>query len=548
METANQTQSELTVEQRREAGAIVADPVRFAERVLGVELWSAEIEMLRSIEENRRTAIKACHGVGKSFALAIATLWWLVRWEDGMVLTTAPTERTVKTLTIWKEIHTLAARSKIKFPEANAGSLWLRGRKEYPDNFALALTANRPENFQGGHSNHLLIIADEAPGIQSGIWDAIAGSLTGRDVRIVMAGNPTIPTGAFFDAFHHERSMWHCISMSVFDTPNIAPLRLEQLLAMDQAGGGPLDEVVVPYLPSRRWVVEQYMQWWHGEEASSPMWQSRVLGEFPAEASNSLFRLAWLERAGRAAKDDPARRLIAGVDVGGGEAETVCYLCQSTAAEKRILSMAAWRKPDTLDDVARFLDPYLKTGRLQTVRVDAIGIGHNFGLYLRKKGFPVEMVNVGMPCENRPERHENNPSERFSNLKAQYYQNLADAFERGEVAGLTDELTITQLIGVLYEIDSRGRLKIESKAEAAARGVPSPDRAEALMLALGQAPREYAFYSIGDAIDPAADDKPPSTESVWEANWRAAAERRERQGSGSFGFGRLKKSRRYDLL
>lgn len=50
------------------------DPARFAEYLLGVKLWPYEIEILRSIQENRRTAIKACHGVGKTFTLAIAAL------------------------------------------------------------------------------------------------------------------------------------------------------------------------------------------------------------------------------------------------------------------------------------------------------------------------------------------------------------------------------------------------------------------------------------------------------------------------------------------
>jgi hypothetical protein len=75
---------------------------------------------------------------------------------------------------------------------------------------------------------------------------------------------------------------------------------------------------------------------------------------------------------------------------------------------------------------------------------------------------------------------------------------LADAFEHDQVEGLIDEETIGQLSGILYEIDSQGRIKIESKEQARARGVASPDRAEALMLALGQLPREYACYLIRD--------------------------------------------------
>jgi phage terminase large subunit len=534
--------NKLTVEQRRELGRIVADPVLFAERILGVELWSAEVDMLRSIERNRRTAIKACHGVGKSFCLAIATLWWLARWEDGMVLTTAPTERTVTTLTIWKEIHGLAAKSKIPFPKSNVGSMWLRDREKYPDNFALALTANRPENFQGGHSKHLLIVADEAPGIQSGIWDAIAGSLTGTDTRIVMAGNPTIPLGAFYDAFHRERGMWNCITMGVFDTPNLQGFGpdwrrgIQQLLNLDRRPGGPLDETVIPYLPSRRWVVEQYQHWWHGDDSSSPMWLSRVLGEFPAQSPNSLFKLAWLERAkARQPIEHPDRKLVAGVDVGGGSAETVCYLCQVVAGDRHILKMGAWRKPDTRDDVARFLDPYIR--RLQSVRVDAIGVGYNFALHLRDRGFPVEFVNVGAPCENKPHLGVNNPAERFANSKAYYYQNLADAFEHGYVSGLVDETTSSQLLGIIGEIDQRGRLKIESKEEAAKRGLPSPDRAEALMLALGELPREYAFYGVGSAFE--AKNSPTGEHG-------SHPDRKDLQtGRLAGGLGVLKKSRRF---
>ena len=65
-----------------------------------------------------------------------------------------------------------------------------------------------------------------------------------------------------------------------------------------------------------------------------------------------------------------------------------------------------------------------------------------------------------------------------------------------QVQGLTDETTIGQLAGLLYEIDSQGRMKIESKEKARERGVRSPDRAEALMLALGELPPEYAFYPV----------------------------------------------------
>ena len=49
-------------------------------------------------------------------------------------------------------------------------------------------------------------------------------------------------------------------------------------------------------------------------------------------------------------------------------------------------------------------------------------------------------------------------------------------------------------------------IKIEPKEKAAERGVPSPDRAEALMLALGPPMRVYEFASSRDLAGPKAHD------------------------------------------
>ena len=476
------TKQELSTEQKTLARRIVSDPVLFATHVLGAQLWERQVEILRSIQKCRRTAIRSCHGVGKTYALAVAALWWLARYPDGIVLSTSSTFRQVKTQ-LWSEIHRRIAQAKVHYPELKNTELRLRD----DSNFALGFSTDRAANFQGYHGKHVLIIADEAPGIESGIWDAIAGAIAGGKVHIVMAGNPTLPSGAFYDAFTRERELWNCIRIDAFDSPNLKGIELDQLLQMDPTEGGQLDQNPVPYLVTRRWIFDQHRVWWHGDEGSSPQWVSRVRGQFPDQAQNALVKLRWLERAKEHALlspvQDRAASLVAGVDVGGGEAETVVYVCEVKPHDFKIIAMGAWRCEDTRGEVVRFLAPY--PGRLRSVRVDAIGMGHNFGLHLRDRRFPVELVNVSMACESHPGWQENDPAGRFVNLKAQYYQELADAFERDEIQGLRDDVTIGQLAGLIYEVDSHGRIKIESKESARARGVPSPDRAEALMLVLG---------------------------------------------------------------
>ena len=198
----------LTPEQIAMFKNVVRDPVLFASHVLGLDLWPREAEILRSIKTQRRTAIKACHGVGKTFTLAVAALWWLARHRDGIVLTTSSTQRQVRTQ-LWLEIRRLAKGAKVPYPELKATELKFRGE----NNFAIGFSTNHSENFQGYHGKYVLIIADEAPGIESGIWDAVAGTMAGGMVHIVMAGNPTVPSEYVIDFVSVNGTVDNCIQV-----------------------------------------------------------------------------------------------------------------------------------------------------------------------------------------------------------------------------------------------------------------------------------------------------------------------------------------------
>ena len=67
------------------------DPVRWAQDVLGVTLWSKQKEILESLVANKKTAVKSCHAVGKSFLAAVAVCWWISTRPNSMVRSTAPT-------------------------------------------------------------------------------------------------------------------------------------------------------------------------------------------------------------------------------------------------------------------------------------------------------------------------------------------------------------------------------------------------------------------------------------------------------------------------
>jgi hypothetical protein len=167
---------------------------------------------------------------------------------------------------------------------------------------------------QGQHSERLLVIVDEAPGLDPSFWPSIEGTLASGDSRLLMLGNPTVTSGPFYDAFGRSRSAWKTFSISAFDSPNFRNVTLERLLAMSDAE---LDKNARPFLITRRWVRERYVEWFNGGVENSPLWAGRVLGQFPRDASNALFPLAALEQA-RCAPVDPGGDVVVGVGGGAG--------------------------------------------------------------------------------------------------------------------------------------------------------------------------------------------------------------------------------------
>src|SRR5690606_787786 len=69
------------------------DPVAWVSERLDESMWSKQAEIFRSVADNRRTAVKSCHGVGKSHLASRAVAWWLDVHGPGeaFVVTTAPT-------------------------------------------------------------------------------------------------------------------------------------------------------------------------------------------------------------------------------------------------------------------------------------------------------------------------------------------------------------------------------------------------------------------------------------------------------------------------
>ena len=437
-------------------------PVKFGEEVLGVELWEKQQEVLSALPEHHRVAVKSGNGLGKGFSAAVAVLWFLYTHDPAIVLSTAPTFRQVRYI-LWRQIHNLYRRA----PETLGGRLLDTRWELADDRYALGLSADGPDQFQGFHSPNMLIVVDEAEGVSDNIYEAIEAVMTSAEPRLLLIGNPTTTSGMFRRAFYEERQIYHCITISALESPNLRP-------------GG---EVAVPGLVTSRWVDERRKIW--GED--NPLYRARVLGEFPDQTEDALISLSHVEAAVERWR---AQQLVqasgsATPPPGQWEPEGEVVLAVDVARFGSDHSVILRRQGNRVDEIRTFngLDTMQLAGwvaaairEFQPLRtcIDEVGVGAGVVDRLREQGYGVRGINVAQAARQK---------EVFANLRAEGYWRLRELFAAGEIAIPPDRQLVGELVSLRYHLDSRGRTLLERKEDMRKRGVPSPDRADALMLA-----------------------------------------------------------------
>ncbi len=486
-------------------------PYYFARRVLGVRPWHKQREILDSLLTHNRIAVKSGNGLGKGFTAAIALLWFLHTHQPAIALSTAPTFRQVRHI-LWRQIHNLHRRN----PKTLGGQLHDTRWELAPDRYALGLSADTADQFQGFHSPNLLLIVDEAEGVTEPIYEAIEAIMTTAHAQLLLIGNPTTNTGAFRRAFHQEQQIYKTITMSALDSPNLT------------AG-----QTRIPGLATKQWVQQRANLW----GIDNPLYQARILGQFPTQTQDALINLTHLETATRPPADNHPSPAT------GNPAPTT-WSCHSEQSEESKMPLdqplPAYPKPAAADanhppltlsnsdqrqeppmpslqinpheiiiavDPARFgsdhsiilrrhgphirsiqsyhhLDTMTLTGHIahqiqqhhptQTC-IDEIGIGAGIIDRLKEQGYGIRPVNTSRKARQ---------PHLYANLRAEAYHHLAQLLERQLITLPNDPQLIGQLAALRYTYDSSGRMLIEPKEKIRSRGLPSPDKADALMLSL----------------------------------------------------------------
>lgn len=443
------------------------DPIEWAQKKLGINLWSKQREIAASVKANRRTAVRSCHDAGKSFIASVIAAWWIDTHPKGeaFVVSTAPTYQQVHAI-LWEEI-------RHRHKRGNLPGRVLQSDEWKLDDGTLVGYGRKPADtdehgFQGIHRRYVLVILDEACGVPDQLWTAVEAITTNADCRILAIGNPDDPATEF-GSVCKPGSGWSVIGISAFDTPNFTT--------------EPVPETLRPLLLDTEWVEDKKRRW--GE--TSPRYLSKVLGEFPEVGDDTLISPKLIEAAQQRSLDPVGPQRLA-VDVArfGADETVVLHMAGPVA---RVIG--TYSKQATTETTGKVLvharAVHEETGGfLDELRVDGGGVG---GGVVDQLAESEEVADAGWMVVDMQAGASALDSRRFKNARAEWWWALRERFQDGDIdIDPDDDDLAAQLGSIKYKYTARGQVLIESKDDLKKRGLPSPDRADTLMMANAYVP------------------------------------------------------------
>ena len=173
-------------------------PIEFVEDVLHAIPDKWQCAVLQDVAIKSKISVRSGQGVGKTALESWVCIWFLTCRPYAKVIATAPTMQQLYDV-LWAEVAKWLNNSLVKnMLKWTKTKIYMIGDEERW--FATAKTATKPENMQGFHEDHMLIIVDEASGVADPIMEAILGTLSGEDNKLLMCGNPNRLEGVFYDS------------------------------------------------------------------------------------------------------------------------------------------------------------------------------------------------------------------------------------------------------------------------------------------------------------------------------------------------------------
>lgn len=399
---------------------------------------------LISIADAILEAISSGHGIGKSAMVAWIILWALSTFEDTRGVVTANTATQLSTKT-WPELYKWHRLFIAKHWFTITATSIYSSDPEHEKNWrfdAVPWSLINTEAFAGLHNLHkrVVLIFDEASAIHDKIWEVSEGAMTDKDTqRLWFAfGNPTRKSGRFHAAFHTLKHRWqhHQIDAQTVRFSN----------------------------------KEQIKKWEADYGVDSDFFKIRVTGEFPL-TSDRQFIPGDIVAAARGRKLADRQYNFAPVILGldtawtGGD-EIAIYKRQGLASWK----LGTYPKNDDDTVIAGYLARFEDEHKADAVFID---MAYGTGVYSAGKqvGRKWNLIAFGSGSSD----------EQYLNKRAQMWGDMKQWLKEGATIP-DDPVLAEELTGPESYPNLKGKIVLESKEDMKARGLSSPNRADALAL------------------------------------------------------------------
>lgn len=426
----------------------------------GVEAWAAEFMAGIGAEVRKnafdgstpvppvRRAVTSGHGVSKSASTAMLVNWIMTTRPNARGVVTANTAPQLSSKT-WAEIAKWLKRSVFSswFSISTGAASMRMTQVDAPEAWnCVGQTAaeERVESFAGLHAadSSPFYVFDEASAIPASIWEVAEGGLTDGEPFIFAFGNPTRTSTKFHECFTAQRRRWVTTQVD----SRTCQLTNKALL----------------------------QQWIDDYGLASDFVKVRVLGEFPSASTLQFISRDLAEDA--AARPTPSSRgeiVVVGVDPARfGDDESVIYT--RAGRDARTVPPIKLRKVDTMtlaSRVAEHVNFLRGAGQLVTLNVDGGGVGGGVVDRLRSIGYTVNEVGFGTRALD---------PRKWANRRAEIWGAMREWLKVGAIPN--DRELIDDLTGVEYGYTATDALLLERKESMKARGLSSPDAADALAI------------------------------------------------------------------
>lgn len=447
-------------------GALTHDPLAFVyfaypwgepgtplEDMEGPDEW--QIQILKDIGEQLKKgkdlqtaiqeAVASGHGIGKS-----ALISWLIHFaisthENTRGVVTANTEGQLRTKT-WPELSKWHNMFIAKDLFTYTATAIFSSDKDYEKTWridAIPWSKNSPESFAGLHNqgNRILVLFDEASAIDDVIWEVTEGALTDANTEIIWCafGNPTRNSGRFRECFRKYRKFWNTYQ---------------------------IDSRTVKI--SNKAKIEEWLEA-YGED--SDFFKVRVRGVFPSASDLQFISTEIADKAQKQVyKPGQFEHLpvIIGVDPAWTGSDSLEIVMRQGYYMKSLASIPKndddWRMAQL---IAQFEDEY---------KADAVFIdmGYGTGIYSigKQLGRKWRLIEFGGKS--------NDPV--YLNMRAYMWGQMKEWLREGGSIPPNDQALYDDIVGPEAIIDKNGHIQLESKKDMKDRGLPSPNKGDALAL------------------------------------------------------------------